>query len=623
MHPPFHPLPSALSVVCLLGALSTSAQPASPGAPPSLPGSLATDVVVTAEATPAEVSALGVAATVVDREEIDRRQQSTLLELLRTVPGLDVVQSGGPGGVTSLFLRGTGSAQTLVLLDGAKLNSPYFGAVDLSSISAANVDRIEVVRGPFSALWGSEAVGGVVRILTKRGGGSGLAARGSASYGSATTKEGTFQASFSDGAVDVSAGFRRLLSDGDLPNGHYSTTSLSGAFDVLVSEDVRVGASLRRETGETGVPFVGETATPNRKTFADTTSLTVPIAVTLGKGTSLEAAASVVRDEPRFEDPDDPWGFTESETDARRQQARVVVSHEWSAHRLSVGADWERTEVTNRDSYGLQLDGETTSTWSAFAEDRLSLASDRLAVTTGLRYDDHSAFGSAVSPRVAVSYRLSDAVKLRAAGGSAFRSPSTGELYYPFSGNPDLDPERSVSWEAGAEWSFWRGAVLEATAFTTDVTDLIQYDFAAQRNVNVGRARLRGIETALRGTVATDVFARASYTLLDAVDRDTGLPLLRRPRHRASGTVGYAGKRANAELTGTWVGERDDVDATTFQRVVDAAYLRLDVAVTLPRLVGPLGPFVRVTNLLDADYVEVAGYPSPGRRWTVGLDLTY
>lgn len=613
----------ALAVVSLLSTSPLVAQLTPPATPPPLPGSLSADVVVTAEAAPAGTSALGVATTVLDRAEIERRQQSTLLELLRTVPGLDVVQSGGPGGVTSLFLRGTTSTQTLVLLDGARLNSPYFGGVDLSSVSTANVDRIEVVRGPFSALWGSEAVGGVIRIFTKRGGSPGLSAKGTASYGTASTREGTLSAAWSDGTVDVSAGFRRLLSDGDLPNGHFSTTSLSGAVDVLVSDDVRVGASIRRETGETGVPFVGETATPRRKTFSDTTSVTVPVSVTLGKGTSLEAAASLVGDDPRFEDPDDPWGFTSSETEARRQQGRVVVSQEWSRHRLSVGADYERTKVTNRDTYGLQLDGETTSTWSVFAEDRLSLLDDRLAITAGLRRDEHSAFGGSVNPRVAVSWRISDAVKLRAAGGSAFRSPSTGELYYPFSGNPDLDPERSVSWEGGAEWSLGAGAVLEATVFATDVKDLIQYDFASQHNVNVGQARLRGVEAVLRGTLAPNVFARASYTYLDAVDRETGLPLLRRPRHRASGTVGYATKRANAELTGTWVGARDDVDAATFARVVDPSYFRLDAAVTIPRLLGAFGPFARVTNVLGKEYVEVAGFPSPGRRVTVGLDLTY
>ena len=150
----------------LVAALPSSllAQPS----PPPGPARVAADVVVSAEAAPEPSASLGAAATVIDESEIERTKASSLVDLLRTVPGLDVVQSGGPGGVTSLFLRGTSSTQTLVLVDGVPLNSPYFGGTDLSAVSTANVERIEVVRGPFSALYGSEAIGGVVRIFTRR-----------------------------------------------------------------------------------------------------------------------------------------------------------------------------------------------------------------------------------------------------------------------------------------------------------------------------------------------------------------------------------------------------------------------------------------------------------------------
>ena len=154
--------------------------------------------------------------------------------------------------------------------------------------------------------------------------------------------------------------------------------------------------------------------------------------------------------------------------------------------------------------------------------------------------------------------------------------------------------------------------------------DLIRYDFADQRNVNVGRARMTGAEAVLRGALSASTWARASYTWLDAEDLDTGLPLLRRPKHRASATVGGdLGRGASAELTGLWVGERDDVDATTYVRVTSPAYFRVDLAVTGPRLFGHVAPFVRVTNLLDRDYSEVAGYPSPGIRFVAGLDVSF
>lgn len=608
-----------LSFLPLVASLSAAAQLPQPGA-----SGVATEVVVTAGAVPEEQTALGVATTVVDHAAIVRSRAATVADLLRSVPGVDVAQSGGPGGVTSLFLRGANSNAALVLVDGVKVNSPYFGGVDLTSLGTANIERIEIVRGPFSALYGSEAIGGVVQIVTRRAGGEAFEGQAHVALGNASAREGGVNASLRDGILGVSAGFRRGTTGGELPNEFFSGSESSAALDLQLSPGVRTGVTVRHASSRTGIPFSGSTPTPLRSTTADTTFVSVPLSLGLGPRTTLEAAGTWAADSPTYSDPDDPWGFTFSGTQARRAGGRVVLSHASGANRISVGTDLEWTKVTNEDSYGLQLDGLTTRTWSVFAEDRFSLADDRLSVTAGVRRDENDAFGSSTNPRVALSWRVSQALRVRGAAGTAFRAPSTGELYYPFSGNPALQPEESVSYEAGAEWALADGFVLEASLFRTDVNDLIRYDFAYQKNVNVGRARMAGAEVVLGGALTASTWARASYTWLDTEDRDTGLPLLRRPRQRASVTLGgNLGRGASAELTGLWVGERDDVDATTYLRVTNPAYFRLDAAVTGPRLLGRLSPFVRVTNLLGRDYDEVAGYPSPGRRFVAGLDVAF
>ena len=604
----------------LVLSLPAAAQLPQPGA-----SGVATEVVVTAGAVPEDAVALGVATTVIDRATIERSRAATVADLLRTVPGVDVAQSGGPGGVTSLFLRGTNSNSTLVLVDGVKLNSPYFGGVDLSSLGTANVERIEIVRGPFSALYGSEAIGGVVQVITRRPGADGFEGQAHFGLGNASAREGGVNAALRSGPIGVSAGFRRGTIAGDLPNEFFEGTDLSAALDVQISPDAKTGVTVRRESSRTGIPFSGATATPLRATTADTTLVSVPVSVVLGARTTLEAAGTFANDSPTYTDPDDPWGFTFSETKARRAGGRVVLSHTSGANRISVGTDYEQTKVDNEDSYGVQLDGLTTSTWSVFAEDRLSLADDRLAITAGVRRDENSAFGASTNPRVALSWRVAPAVKLRAAAGSAFRAPSTGELYYPFSGNPGLQPEESVSYEAGAEWALGRGLVFEASLFRSDVKDLIRYDFATFTNVNVGRARMTGAEA----TSARD----ASRPRRGQARRTPGsTPRTATPASRSSGARGTRravtvggdlGRGASAELTGLYVGERDDVDATTYQRVTNPAYFRVDVAATGPRLFERVAPFVRVTNLLDRDYDEVAGYPSPGRRFVAGLDLAF
>lgn len=588
------------------------------------PAAVSTEVVVTAEARPVESKTLGSAATVLDRAEIERRQQSTLLELLRSVPGLDVVQSGGPGTVTSLFLRGTNSTQALVLVDGVKLNSPYFGGVDLSSIPATNVEKIEVLRGPFSALWGSEAVGGVVQIFTRRATASGFAFTGQLAGGTDAQREASATVSGGTGTLEATASIRRHTEDGALPNEFFAVTNASGAVDVTLADGARAGVVVRHDASRTGVPYSGGRVSPRRSTTLETTSVAVPASVALGGGTTLDAALTLAWDSPTLEDPDDPHGFTFAETKARRQGARVSASRTVDAHRVSVGVDWERTEVRNEDSYGLELDDLTTRTFSAFAEDRIAVIGDALVATVGLRWDDHSAFGAEWSPRLALAWRPTPALKVRVAGGRAFRAPSTGELYYPFSGNALLNPERSTSVEGGVELNVTPGLVAEATLFSNRIRDLIQYEFASGTNQNVGNARTEGAEVVLRGAFGDGFFARASWTWLQATDLDADRPLLRRAKHRASVTLGKVfDGGASAELTGLFVGRRPDVDSITYGRVMDPSYLRVDVAATGPRLLGYLSPFVRVTNLLGRDYQEAAGFPAPGRRFFGGLGVAF
>ncbi len=592
-------------------------------APASAPAPIAADVVVSAEAAPEPSVSLGAAATVIDAAEIARSKATSVLDLLRTVPGLDVVQSGGPGGVTSLFLRGTSSTQTLVLVDGVPLNSPFFGGTDLSAVSTANVERIEVVRGPFSALYGSEAIGGVVRIFTRRAAEAGVSGHASLAFGNADGAEGLGEFRFSEGALSGTFGFRRTLFSGDEPNEFFSGTTFSGSLTTRIGEDATAGVVVRRESGRTGVPSDGSQPTPQRSTWDDTTTLEVPFSLSLSKNLFLEAAFRYLRDTPSYADPDS--SFSWSTTDARRIGARVAATGTWGVQRLAVGVDLERTQVWNESNYGPALEGETARTFAVFAEDRIAIDGERLVATAGIRWDDASSYGSAFSPRATLAWRALPSLKLRAAAGSAFRAPSLGELYYPYSGNPNLQPERSTGWEVGFEQTIAAGVVAEATAFWNDIRDLIQYDPQTLTNENVGHARTRGVEVAVRTAVGERAFLRASYTYLDAMDVDADAPLLRRPRHRASLTAGSGfGAGGSWSVTGLFVGARPDLSAADFTTPVqNPSYVRLDAAVTLPPLVLSLSPWIRVTNLLGKSYSEVNGFPAPGRRVLAGLEASF
>ena len=590
------------------------------------PPPVTAEVVVTADAQPEPRRTLGVAATVISPEEIDRSKTTSIPDLLRTVPGLDVVQSGGAGTVTSLFLRGTNSTQALVLVDGVKLNSPFFGLVDVSALSTANVERVEVVRGPFSALWGSEAIGGVVQLFSRHlAGAKSVEGRVTGALGNGAAVQGTADAAFRAGAVSITAGWRRATEEGALPNEFFDVTNLSGGVEVPLGDGSRAGVVLRSDQSVTGIPFSAGVPTPSRKTTADTTTLAVPVVVAFDPKTTLEASLLASRDRPTYSDPDDPYGYTSSETDARRAGGRAVLTHDFGTQRLSVGSDVEWTHVTSADSYGVPLDGASTRTWSLFAEDRVALLGERLVVTAGVRRDDNNAYGAFWSPRGTVVFLASKTVKLRAAAGGAFRSPTTGELYYPFSGNPELKPERSTSAEGGIEVALTPALTAEATFFLNDIRDLIEYVPQSFTNENVGRARTQGVEAVLRGEIGRGFFARAAYTYLDATDLDTGLPLLRRPKNRVSATVGASlAGGASFQATGVWVGSRLDRDAVDFTQLVTMpAYFRFDAAVTAPRLLWNVAPFLRVTNVFGSAYQEASGFPAPGRRFLAGLDVGF
>ena len=299
--------------------------------------------------------------------------------------------------MTSLFLRGTNSTQALVLVDGVKLNSPFFGGADISSLSTANLEKVEIVRGPFSALWGSEAIGGVVQLFSRHDAGEkGFEGRVTGALGNGAAMQGTADVAVRTGAVTITGGFRRATEDGALPNEFFAVTNLSGGVEVALGEGSHAGVVLRRDSGVTGIPFSDGVPTPYRKTTAETTTLAVPVSIALDAKSSLEASFLASRDRPGFSDPADPYGYTASETDARRVGGRLVLSRDFGANRLSVGSDYERTSVRSADSYGVSLDGETTGNFSLFAEDRLSLDHDRLVVTAGLRRDEQSAFGAAL-----------------------------------------------------------------------------------------------------------------------------------------------------------------------------------------------------------------------------------
>lgn len=600
------PIPNVAAVLLL--SLVSSLAPARAQVAP-----VSENLVVTATAEPEEIDEVGSAVTVVTREEIERNGWRTVQEVLRSVPGSDVARSGGPGAQTSVFLRGANSTHTLVLVDGVRVNSPFFPGYDFSLLSTENVERIEVVRGPFSALYGSESIGGVVHVFT-RPAGTKLSGRLIGEAGNADQRELAAFATAGVREFGIAASGRDRRDDGDRVNDDWRERSGSLRLEGRFGE-ARVALEGSIADGELGLPGPVGGETPGNRYFPREERLTLPATFRPAPGHSASVTLGWIRSRPAFDSPS-----FQSRTDARTLEARVADSFSAGPHRVTAFAEWQRWKVEDSSNFGVNLDGNGATIWSAGAEDSIDLPGGWLA-TAGLRFDDHSEFGDVWSPRATVSWRTGR-WKLRASGGTGFRAPSVGELFYPFSGNPDLKPERSTSYDLGAEYEL-AGGRASASVFRSEFRDLIVYDFATGLNFNVGRARSQGAELSWRHKISAAASVDAGYTYLDTEDLDTDLALLRRPRH--SGFFGLAlSPLSGLEIAprAVFVGSRADVNAlSTTERVESPSYWRLDLYARYR--IGSFAPYVRAQNLTDRDYAEVNGFPAPGRRIAGGLEVSF
>ncbi|HVT60131.1 MAG TPA: TonB-dependent receptor [Thermoanaerobaculia bacterium] len=576
-------------------------------------------VVVTASADSQSVDEVPAAVTVIDGREIEARQARTLADLIATVPGAAVARAGAAGQQTSVFIRGTNSNQTLLLWNGIPLNDPFFGGVNWQFVPTDGIERVEVVRGPFSALYGSDAMGGVVQVLTgsRRGGTVTLEGGG----------DGYLRSGVAAGAdlggstrVDLTGDLRR--GSGRVANEGFDSEELVARALWAMSPGASFGLLLRGDDSSTGVPFSSGVPTPRSKISWRERELAAPVNFDQARWT-VDGQLSRTTFNAGFRSPDDPFGPISSDTESSALRGRAVASYHALADpghdlRLALGADAARLEVTNASSAIVNLDRAHQRTWAAFAE--ASYGAGPVHLQLGARRDDNSVYGGQTSWRAGGVVRIARHTLLRASYGQAFRAPTLGELFFPGSGNPALRPETGTSYEAAIEQEVgpWRFAL---TGFENRQRNLITFDLATFSDLNIGRARSRGVEgevTFRRGIV----LARLNGTRLSAINQTTGLDLLRRPRSSANLVLAVRPGVWTLNLVGRYVGGRADFDPATFARRRNPAFATIDLAARR-RLLPWLSPYLRLDNAADRDYEEVLGYPSPRRTLAGGVAVEF
>jgi vitamin B12 transporter len=654
-----------LLILGFLGANTVSAVALQAQAPLTRDTSRLGPTVVTATRSPVPLAATAAAVTVLDGADLRARGIARVVDALREVPSAAVVQQGANGTLTALFLRGGESRYVKVLVDGVPVNEAG-GQFDFGQLTTDNIARIEIVRGPASVEWGSDAVAGVVHIITREG-----SARTS---GSLSLRSGTTGGQSQPGFTPSPTGTREAVAEMSGALGTWRWSAGAGAhrgegiapFNNRWRNDTW-SAALRSAPGRTTLALTlrgtdGNTQIPTSSTGAFTDSNAFRLERRLVAGAEVQrqltsrvrGVLTLSTNELRAinrndaDSPGDTLGFISRNTITvfrRIADARLVTDLVAGA-RLTTGVEvQEQGELNAGVSQFARLPVSTTrfdqrrSNTGLYAS-LVAVPDDRVALNAGARLDRNSVFGSFLTLRNGISVGLGADTRVRGAVGTAFREPNFNEQFNTtFSrGNPGLVPEQTTSWDAGLEHTVAGVMRLGATWFDQRFTNLIQFVSAPAPRPNyenLARATARGVELeAALDPTALDWLLSGSWTYLrtEVVNPGTGSSgtfvqgqtLLRRPRMQAQVTVGKRFRRLGTlQVMAQHVGQRADQDFAPFpsRRVVLPAFQRYDVSWDVPFGREPAAPAVtlRLENATNTAFQQIVGFAQPGRVVLLGL----
>jgi vitamin B12 transporter len=601
-------------------------------------------VVVTATRTERSAASTLAANTVITQQDIQRQQPHDVIELLKTVPGVDAIQRGGLGGESSVFMRGTNANHMLLLIDGQRVGSATLGSASLQYLDPNQIERIEIVRGPLSSLYGSDAIGGVVQIFTKKNNPARPVSL-HAGYGSNETRNYAASASVAIAGWVSNAGLSYLDTDG------YNRTfsDIPGSEDEDAYRSATVNIGTRRQFGAHEINFhylrnEAETeydaidscynASGICQPFSSIVNEVGSVGGTYAVNTAFRLKSNIGVSKDKTTTEDDANAATDDAFTTWRDS--FLLQGDWQLDTnalLSAGFDYTRDRV--RGAIAVSFDPVTRKptafsnyndtsrgnrAWFAQLQNRIGIAD----LVFGFRNDDNDAFGRKSTGNVSIGIDAGETTRVVFASGSAFHAPSFNDLYWPDPygpGNPDLVPEQSTSNELRVEHR--RGeASYSAAIYQTEISDLIQWqpidpgdEFSPWRPINIAEAEIQGAE--LTTTQAISDFAiSASYSYTRPLDTETDNQLINRTRHKFAVS---ADRRFGAFAIG--------IDATVFgKRYMDqenlvsaGGYGLVDLRMSYD-MSDDLTTSLKIRNLLDRDYVVIDRYREDGINATLSVE---
>ncbi len=584
-------LPLALSALLPIPAFAGESKPV--------------EIVITAKGQQSLVD-LSSTAHIITQDDIERSQAKNLTEILDTVSGINITRNGGRGSQSDSFIRGANSRQTIVLVDGLRVGSATTGATNLGHIPIDIIERVEVVKGPLSGLYGADAMGGVIQIFTKKGGnGLGNVSIQAGSFGHSKASVGINQAAFSIHAsheentgIDATQNTEGGNDDND--GFKENAISMATAFDInhatnfsiqafFAENDIEFDNSFGPDNDRFTSNKINNISTNLTTRFAEKSSWSTHFGVSNNEATTPEFSSQFDTERVTLSSQGD-FSFSNNTT--------AIVGVDYYNESVKTSASFSENERNNKGIFG-----------------QVQQQLGKLGIVANARYDDNSAYGDITNGSLAVNYALSHTTRLTASYGTAFRAPTFNELYFPGFGNENIQPEESESIEVSLRRDMgktqWR-----ISAYDTKITNLIESPAPAFVAVNTNEASLQGIELEI-STVINQWLFSSSFDYLDATDESTGNALIRRPEQTLKLSIDrqfdklFLGADLLAEK-GRY--DRGNVKLDSFERVdLKSAY----------HITPNFAVHAKIGNLFDKDYQLAQGFNTEGRTLSVSGKINF
>jgi vitamin B12 transporter len=612
-----------------------------------------TDVVITATKTRTNTLEIANSISIIDSTEISNSNSNNVFDVLKNETGISFTQQGGNGTLSNIYIRGANSSHTLVLIDGVEVNltNDPSGVYDFSALPVDNINRIEILRGPQSTLYGSDALAGVVNIITKKGNGSpkfSLITEGG-TYNTYKLSAGlngsiqrfnyaaTLSKTGSDGFSAASEKYGNTEKDG------YNFDNLSAVLGYGLSDNAEINLYTRFTKSKSDYDQHGgmygddPTYVFNQEEFSIRGE---------GKIQSLDGkwdqkfGLSFIRNVRKYSYDTSAASiyYSNSLYDGRKYKLDWQNDIQLNkSNLLTAGAEFEIEEALSEyyaytylsppDFYSA-IPKRDANTIGVFLQDQMNY-DEKYFATLGVRLDHQNKFGSEFTYRFSPAYMIWETgTKIKGAIGSGFKAPSLYYLYDPAYGNENLKPEKSLGWEFGVEqYLFKQSMSFGATYFYNKFTDMFGFDYITFKTININQALTKGVELFIQARPVDGLNVKINYTFTDAKDKspnsaDYDKKLLRIPENKSGLFISYSFMpKANINADIIRVGAREDIDFSTYQRIELKGYLLINLAAHYD-IFDFLRLNARVENLLNTDYEEVFGYGTAGLSFYGGINLS-